>query len=666
MMVHDRIRLNAFLLFLGLCVNAQRPIFGTISAFNPYMNIRFTHFRLLSLSIVLTLALLSCGRKTDSNSFSLRYDESGLILSSLVIDSAPVNIQSEYIPGHRLLSTSWGQSSPFNSTLPLIDDQKPVVGCVNSALGQFLYYYRQNLKTQGVFHGRLLNSDTWADLETPINWQLIPEQASAVKQIVQSQEVGQLFKNMAVINKTNLATAAQGGSASNASIMVQNLIKYFGFSNEIKEMSTLASDFDSNLESLLINEIRKLRPVFLSTTGSLNHLIIIDGYKIENGQALFHLNLGWSGLHDGFYPLDKAFKVKEEFEKDGSLWERNLVADQFTFYFNIKLCNDHCFNNLEVSDTLENNQIQGEFLNSFDEDTFGPFNATELTQIQLNRWENGNYFISIIDQYGRVIKEENNQFSFSSKQDFYIRLSPRSYVSNQYFPNIGKYKLFVDSIVSNKAESLFEPATLNLSVSHQLLPLHTENILRFSTNTFLPKDIQYSVIHPDINEEYYRTSNNLITFNSQLFKANKLYKVMVQVKVGAELIDSKQISLIKLDDNIVMGPSQELSGRFKSKDDQVDFKSILKGNCHFSGDRGFSNQGFFVSFDDSAHHEGSFNQELELGLYSIKATLKSGGESYPFDEKMSDFKISIDCTNSDYDPLEIERIVDSDSIPAKH
>lgn len=606
-------------------------------------------FRGLALSILLTGVLTSCGaKKMNSGPITLRYNDNGLIVAAMV-DPAPISQnENEYVPGERLMQSQWGQSAPFNEALPRIENRLPLIGCVNTAMAQVMKYYQFPAKGQGVVIGKLANQDVWADLNSTINWKAIPVNHREAKEDYQRAEVADLLKNMAVINRTTLGI---DGSSTVTADMVQNLIQFYGYKNSIRSIGSSVENYNTAIEESVIAEINNKRPVFLSMTGTLNHLVIIDGYKFDNDEVLFHLNMGWEGMNDGFYSLKEPVQLIEEFEQNGSRWQRTLEADTYTAYIGIEPCLDEaCYNNLEIDDKIENGKTMSgniDFLS--DVDTFGPFPPSAAAQINISGWSSVGYYITALDQYFRPLNEQNSNFAFTPTTPFYIRVSNSSMMTNRLYTSTRSYKfdLFSEAI---EAEAIND-TVFDLALTREQLILKPEEnaIIRAQVIPFAPENSFLKVVDSE-GRLVGEVEGNIIKILANNLNADgiQVLKVIAYNESDEKILAEKSVSIMIAENSISFGKEQTLTGSFPSRDGHVEFKAALQGECTIAGDRGFSNQAFYIKVGGYSAMDEAAQGTFEMGIYTIKASLSYDRRSYNFDSAHKDFTINISCPQADH------------------
>ncbi|MBH46746.1 MAG: hypothetical protein CME71_01105 [Halobacteriovorax sp.] len=609
-----------------------------------------THFRLVSLSIFLTVVLAACGGEKRVHRFHLRYDADGLITSSLISDNTPLATGERYQPGQKLLSTSWGQDAPYNSLLPRRAEEAMPVGCVNTALGQVMSYYADSISTKGKRKGTLNQQIAWADFDQAINWKLLSSPSK-----VSDLEIGTLFRNLVIANQTTLRTSANGGSSTSVASALKSMVLHLGFSNSITSETKLAEEINTELERRLMMEINHKRPILLSTSGTLNHLLVIDGYKIENNEVLFHLNLGWEGLYDGFYSLNKAFEIHQQFTRDEQVYTTTLSADEYTFYYNIQPCTDQCFSNREISDTSTDHLISGKFHHPLDEDIYGPFSASQSIQILKDNLNRAPYYISILDRGLQPVIENINNFDFSSEDAFYVRLSPKSIFTTSYYPATTAYQL---SILKQPQDSnsIVDDTIFTFRLSHTAVNLSNESIIRIQSAPYLPEGISFQIDDQGNDTGAVLIENNLIKIDRSKFAKDYIGSLKVNALRDGKIISSQDLNLANLASGLQLEKEQKMTGEL-TPNGTHSFKTVLKGHCAISGDRGFSNQGFYLSTDLHSPTDNTIQSFFEPGIYEIKASLSNGLSSYTYAPDKTEFIVRISCDDEVRDLAELKSLL---------
>lgn len=198
-----------------------------------------------------------------------------------------------------ILTTKWGQTSPYNSYCPLYNGQSTPTGCVATGMAQVMYHYRYpEAGTGSVSYtpNSVIGKLTYDFESNPFNWDAM-EQASVRPTTAESADaVAQLMYacGMAVSMKYTPA-----GSSSSCLTASRALVSRFGYDKGAACLSRDYFDLDQWI-GILYSEIAAGRPVLYSGTSETDggHFFVLDGYECGN---YFHVNWGWDGGFNGYF-----------------------------------------------------------------------------------------------------------------------------------------------------------------------------------------------------------------------------------------------------------------------------------------------------------------------------------------------------------------------------
>jgi uncharacterized repeat protein (TIGR02543 family) len=117
----------------------------------------------------------------------------------------------------------------------------------------------------------------------------------------QRDAVAKLMYHSGVSVQMDYSSAASGARAYD---IAEPLTQHFGYDNNIMHIFSSNSSISANdWKDLVIGQIENSSPVVYGGTDNSagGHVFIIDGYNNVNGT--FHINWGWGGDYDGFFPL---------------------------------------------------------------------------------------------------------------------------------------------------------------------------------------------------------------------------------------------------------------------------------------------------------------------------------------------------------------------------
>ena len=223
-----------------------------------------------------------------------------------------------------LLTSYWSQGKPFNSQIPVsytgdasTYDGHASVGCVATALGEIMSYWRYPAQGQGGTHTNARYTSATVNFsEQTYNWYNIKNNYGyylneygrtmyASFDETEAYEVAKLCYHIGVAVDMAWNTDGKGTSAATDGKALRALTQYFGYNKYayLQERRTLSL---GAFQTLLLQELQAGRPVPYSgssseTGQSIGHYFVLDGYDAATG--LFHFNWGWSGVHNGYYAI---------------------------------------------------------------------------------------------------------------------------------------------------------------------------------------------------------------------------------------------------------------------------------------------------------------------------------------------------------------------------
>jgi hypothetical protein len=146
-------------------------------------------------------------------------------------------------------------------------------------------------------------------------------------------------------------------------------------------------------------------------------------------------------------------------------------------------------------------------------------------------------------------------------------------------------------------------------------------------------------------------SNNLLTLTPQEMD------IFCQVRIEAKSQDGtavKTFNVLCLSEMIYLGTGYDIGGEFSGQNEVDEFRAYLGGDITISGDRGYSNQAFYIWVKDSDGHtviepdNSPISGTLTPGVYTICASLTSGLYYYPYDKNTSGYILSVAADDLTY------------------
>ncbi len=200
-----------------------------------------------------------------------------------------------------LIFSTWNQDKYYNDLCPA-DAGGPgghtYAGCVATALGQIMYYYRWPLTGTGSYtYNHPVYGIISADFaNTTYDWNLMTNNLTNV-----NLEVAKLLFHLGVSVDMNYGPNGSGMWNHKGAYTLKTYFKYGPQTRYIFRDSTTL-----NWDSLVITNLDNKKPLYYAgwsdTTFTSGHAFVCDGYQTTD---FFHFNWGWGGTYNGFFYLDQ-------------------------------------------------------------------------------------------------------------------------------------------------------------------------------------------------------------------------------------------------------------------------------------------------------------------------------------------------------------------------
>ncbi len=199
-----------------------------------------------------------------------------------------------------LLVSKWNQDYPYNTWCPS-DPAGPgnhcYAGCVATAMGQLLNYYRFPNQGQGNYtYTHPVYGTISADFgATDYDWSAMPSFLSK-----ENDPIGELLFHQGVSVDMDYGPDGSGMWNHKAAYSLKTYFRY-GPETRYFFRDSVSIDWDS----LLVTNLDQRKPLYYagwagvqSTSG---HAFVCDGYQPGN---YYHFNWGWGGSQDGYFYTD--------------------------------------------------------------------------------------------------------------------------------------------------------------------------------------------------------------------------------------------------------------------------------------------------------------------------------------------------------------------------
>ena len=204
-------------------------------------------------------------------------------------------------PVEPLLTTVWGQGSPYNYYCPTLNGRKLITGCVTTAVAQIMKYYAWPERGVGECRAEVHNLDTIyteVTLGDEYCWdkmKLRYDHSAKLK----TREVACLMRDVGhAVNVcyTPVLTGANSGNVPKA------LVEHFRYSPAARQVHR-SHYTDAEWHALLDAELTARRPIYYSARSTRfdGHAFVVCGV---DAQGLYYVNWGWGGHCDGYFDFD--------------------------------------------------------------------------------------------------------------------------------------------------------------------------------------------------------------------------------------------------------------------------------------------------------------------------------------------------------------------------
>ena len=197
-----------------------------------------------------------------------------------------------------LITTKWGQTSPFNNKIPLF-----ATGCVATGMAQVMNYWKY--PTHGIgSHTHSYNGTNYsADFGiTTYDWANMKDvYGGKYDTKAEVDAVSTLMYHLGIA--TDMQWTKDNSGTPNM-YSAYALIHFFGYNPYLyAEGRDYVSD--GAWKALIIQQLSTGHPLcysgYTGESAGAGHYFVLDGYDADTDQ--FHFNWGWAGAYDGYFSL---------------------------------------------------------------------------------------------------------------------------------------------------------------------------------------------------------------------------------------------------------------------------------------------------------------------------------------------------------------------------
>ena len=199
----------------------------------------------------------------------------------------------------QLLTTQWGQRTPYRDQCPTVDGIHCVTGCVATAMAQVMNYWK--------FPTILPNLPAYSTSTLTLPVPALPDAMAGWDQMLDTYKEGYYNEQQGAAVAQLMRYCGQGCKmdyriASSGALTWNQLtaFKLFGY-NENATCVQRQDYTDDEWHTMIQEDLRAGYPViYEGSTSTESHNFVIDGFD----GSKYHVNWGWDGMYDGYFELD--------------------------------------------------------------------------------------------------------------------------------------------------------------------------------------------------------------------------------------------------------------------------------------------------------------------------------------------------------------------------
>ena len=251
-----------------------------------------------------------------------------------------------------LLTTEWGQGSPYNDLCP----GGSLTGCTATAMAQIANYWACTNSGNGYYS---YSHPSWGFLDfdydnTVFDWANMLDEISNSSNSDAIEAISTLMYACGVGASMDYGL---GGSAAwfvyagSPTHGVGAMVDHLGFSEDGVAWRDFYNDAQwSNLLDLELNSLRPIAYTGINPDGSSGHAFVCDGY---DNFGFYHFNWGWSGGQDGYFAVTDLTPGSYDFGADNRI-ALGLICEETV----VSGCTDANASNHNPSATFDDNSCQ--------------------------------------------------------------------------------------------------------------------------------------------------------------------------------------------------------------------------------------------------------------------------------------------------------------------
>ncbi len=227
-----------------------------------------------------------------------------------------------------MLTTQWNQGTFYNEFCPVDQagpDNHTYAGCVATAIGQIMNYFRYPLSGTGSYTSEYTTYGTHTVnySEAKYTWNEMP-----LKLTRSNHPVAELLYHIGVSVDMNYGPNGSGMWNHKAAHTMKT---FFGYSDSTQYnfRDTTTVDWNAMLIDHLDREIVLYYAGWTDSQYVSGHAFVCDGYQ---DSSFFHFNWGWGGAYDGYFHIDNLIVGGNDFTTMHEAVINGTPASNYPYY----------------------------------------------------------------------------------------------------------------------------------------------------------------------------------------------------------------------------------------------------------------------------------------------------------------------------------------------
>lgn len=211
-------------------------------------------------------------------------------LPTVSATASSTDAETRYKDIEPLLTSTWGQDTPYNMYCPEQKGTQCPTGCVATALAKIMRHNRWPDKGTGRKGSTDFSSVSF-------NWDAMTDTYSAASSEESKEAVARLMRTVGIACNMQYAPDGSGATSEDATDAMTNYMKY-------SYAMLLNRNYMSGTTwmQIIYDNLSRNHPVYYDgvTEAMAGHAFVCDGYK----DGYLHINWGWNGISNGYFLPD--------------------------------------------------------------------------------------------------------------------------------------------------------------------------------------------------------------------------------------------------------------------------------------------------------------------------------------------------------------------------